>query len=101
MQLHKTEAVEEPSAVESDKENSFLRFLSGAVFELYEDGNGNKELDADDPLIGTLKEADGGFHMAEDLLAKGYFVKEKKAPEAISPTKRRITLRSPRTVRLL
>ena len=48
VQLHKTEAVDEPSSVESDKENTFLRFLSGAVFELYEDANGNKELDAED-----------------------------------------------------
>ncbi|MCR2026680.1 class B sortase [Anaerotruncus colihominis] len=81
VQLHKTEAVDEPSSVESDKENTFLRFLSGAVFELYEDINGNKELDAEDTLVGTLKETDGGFHMAEGLLAKGYFVKESKAPE--------------------
>ena len=85
VQLHKTEAVDEPSYVESDKENTFLRFLSGAVFELYEDINGNKELDAEDTLVGTLKETDGGFHMAEDLLAKGYFVKEKKAPEGYQP----------------
>ena len=85
VQLHKTEAVNEPSSVESDKENTFLRFLSGAVFELYEDINGNKELDAEDTLVGTLKETDGGFHMAEDLLAKGYFVKEKKAPEGYQP----------------
>ena len=85
MQLHKTEAVDEPSSVESDKENTFLRFLSGAVFELYEDANGNKELDAEDTLVGALKETDGGFHMAEDLLAKGYFVKEKKAPEGYQP----------------
>lgn len=85
VQLHKTEAVDEPSSVESDKENTFLRFLSGAVFELYEDINGNKELDAEDTLVGTLKETDGGFHMAEDLLAKGYFVKEKKAPEGYQP----------------
>lgn len=85
VQLHKTEAVDEPSSVESDKENTFLRFLSGAVFELYEDANGNKELDAEDTLVGALKETDGGFHMAEDLLAKGYFVKEKKAPEGYQP----------------
>lgn len=85
VQLHKTEAVDEPSSVENDKENTFLRFLSGAVFELYEDTNGNKELDAEDTLIGTLKETDAGFHTAEDLLAKGYFVKEKKAPEGYQP----------------
>ena len=81
VQLHKTEAVDEPSSVESDNENTFLRFLSGAVFELYEDTNNNKEFDSEDTLLGTLKETDDGFHMAEDLLAKGYFVKEKEAPE--------------------
>ena len=83
VQVIKTEAVDEPSSVEKeDKDNNtFLRFLSGAVFELYEDTNGNKELDSEDTLMGTLTETDAGFHMAEDLLAKGYFVKESKAPE--------------------
>ena len=39
-----------------DKENNtFLRFLSGAVFDLYEDANGNKEFDSEDTKIGTLK----------------------------------------------
>ncbi len=79
VQLHKTEAVDEPSSVESDKENTFLRFLSGAVFELYEDANGNKELDAEDTLVGALKETDGGFRMAEDLLAKRLFRKRKES----------------------
>ena len=79
----KTEAVDEPSSVEKeDKENNtFLRFLSGAVFDLYEDANSNKEFDSEDTKIGTLKESDAGYHTAEGLLAKGYFVKESKAPE--------------------
>lgn len=83
VQVMKTEAVDEPSSVEKkDKDNNtFLRFLSGAVFDLYEDANGNKEFDSEDTKIGTLKESDAGYHTAENLLAKGYFVKESKAPE--------------------
>ena len=83
VQVMKTEAVDEPSSVEKeDKENNtFLRFLSGAVFDLYEDTNGNREFDSEDTKAGTLKESDAGYHTAEGLLAKGYFVKESKAPE--------------------
>ena len=83
VQVMKTEAVDEPSSVEKeDKDNNtFLRFLSGAVFDLYEDTNGNKEFDSEDMKIGTLKESEAGYHTAEGLLAKGYFVKESKAPE--------------------
>lgn len=83
VQVMKTEAVDEPSSVEKkDRDNNtFLRFLSGAVFDLYEDANGNKEFDSEDTKIGTLKESDAGYHTAENLLAKGYFVKESKAPE--------------------
>ena len=83
VQVMKTEAVDEPSSVEKkDKDNNtFLRFLSGAVFDLYEDANGNKEFDSEDTKIGTLKESDAGYHTAENLLAKGYFVKESKALE--------------------
>lgn len=86
VQVMKTEAVDEPSSVKKeDKDNkdnnTFLRFLYGAVFDLYEDANGNKEFDSEDTKIGTLKESDAGYHTAEGLLAKGYFVKESKAPE--------------------
>ena len=83
VQLRKTEVVGEPSSVETEDEegSSFLRFLSGAVFALYEDSNGNKELDAEDTKICNLTETDTGFHTAEGLLAKGYFIKEIQAPE--------------------
>ena len=81
VQVMKTEAVDEPSSVEKKDNNTFLRFLSGAVFDLYEDANGNKEFDSEDMKIGTLKESEAGYHTAEGLLAKGYFVKESKAPE--------------------
>lgn len=81
VQLMKTEAVGEPSSVENNDDNTFMRFLAGAVFELYEDTNGNQELDDEDILLGELTETETGFHETGDLLAKGYFVKEKTAPE--------------------
>ena len=80
VQVIKTEAVAEPSAVENTNDNTFMRFLPGAEFSLYEDTNGNKELDGEDKLIGTLTETDSGYHTAENLLAGGYFIKESKAP---------------------
>ena len=58
-----------------------MRTLEGAVFELYEDTNGNQEFDEEDQLIGELTEANAGLHTAENLLAKGYFIKESQAPE--------------------
>ena len=58
-----------------------LHRLPGAIFELYEDTNGDKAFDEGDALIGELTETDEGFHEMSGLLAKGYFVKEKTAPE--------------------
>lgn len=54
--------------------------LSGAVFELYEDSNGDGVFDEGDKLIGTLEELDGGVYQWSDLIFGGYFVKEKTAP---------------------
>ena len=54
--------------------------LAGAVFELYADTNGNKELDAEDTLMGNLEELADGVYQWPDLLYGGYFVKEKSAP---------------------
>lgn len=55
--------------------------LSGAEFSVYRDSNGNKELDADDELLGTLAETSAGVYEMPDLIYGGYFVKEEKAPE--------------------
>ena len=55
--------------------------LTGAEFTVYRDSNGNKELDADDELVGTLTETGIGVYELSDLLYGGYFVKETKAPE--------------------
>ena len=54
--------------------------LSGAEFAVYRDSNGNKALDADDELLGTLTETGIGVYEMSDLLYGGYFVKETKAP---------------------
>lgn len=55
--------------------------LTGAEFAVYRDSNGNKELDADDKLLGTLTETGTGVYEMPDLIYGGYFVKEAKAPE--------------------
>lgn len=54
--------------------------LTGAEFTIYCDSNSNKELDADDELVGTLTETGIGVYEMSDLLYGGYFVKETKAP---------------------
>ena len=55
--------------------------LTGAVFEVYADTNGNGELDKDDELMGEMGELDGGVYQMKELLYGKYFVKEMKAPE--------------------
>ena len=55
--------------------------MTGAECTVYHDSNGNKELDADDALLGTLTETGIGVYEMADLLYGGYFVKEIKAPE--------------------
>lgn len=55
--------------------------LTGAEFAVYRDSNGNKELDADDELLGTLTETGIGVYEMPDLIYGGYFVKETKSPE--------------------
>ncbi len=55
--------------------------LTGAEFAVYRDSNGNKELDADDELLGTLTETGTGVYEMADLVYGGFFVKEQKAPE--------------------
>ena len=59
--------------------------LTGAEFTVYRDSNDNKELDADDALLGTLIETSIGVYEMSDLLYGGYFIKETKAPEGFYP----------------
>lgn len=55
--------------------------LTGAIFEVYRDSNGNQVLDEGDELIGEMEETSEGVYWMEDLIYDGYFVKEKVAPE--------------------
>ena len=54
--------------------------LSGAVFEVFADTNGNGKFDDRDELIGELDELDGGIYQIPDLRYGLYFVREKTAP---------------------
>ena len=54
--------------------------LSGAVFEVYSDINGDGKLDKDDTLLGEMKELDGGVYQMSELRYGKYLVKETKAP---------------------
>ena len=59
--------------------------LSGAVFEVYRDVNGNKALDKDDVLLGTMEESSAGVYWMKDLEYGGVLVREKTAPEGFIP----------------
>ena len=55
--------------------------LSGAVFEVYRDTNGNKELDKEDELLGVMEETEPGQYEMKDLLYGGVLIREKTAPD--------------------
>ena len=54
--------------------------LSGAVFEVYSDTNGDGKLDKDDVLLGEMTELDGGIYQMKELRYGKYLVREKTAP---------------------
>ena len=54
--------------------------LSGAVFEVFADTNGNGEFDKDNELLGEMTELDGGIYQMKELRYGKYFVREKAAP---------------------
>ena len=54
--------------------------LTGAVFEVYADTNGNGEFDKDDELLGEMGEVEKGVYQMSDLRYGTYFVREKTAP---------------------
>ena len=54
--------------------------LSGAVFEVYSDANGDGKLDKDDVLLGTMTEMEGGVYQMKELRYGKYLVREKTAP---------------------
>ena len=56
--------------------------LSGAVFEIYVDVDGNGEFNAEiDKLVGTMTESEVGIYEMHDLRYNGYFLYEQTAPE--------------------
>lgn len=56
--------------------------LTGAVFEVYVDADGNKEFDPDiDRLVGEMNEIEDGVYRMEGLRYNGYFLYEKSSPE--------------------
>ena len=54
--------------------------LTGAVFEVYSDTNGDGKLDKDDALLGTMTEMEGGVYQMKELHYGKYLVREKTAP---------------------
>ncbi|MEE0992506.1 MAG: SpaA isopeptide-forming pilin-related protein [Bacteroidales bacterium] len=67
--------------VKADSENSDTR-LSGAVFALYNDANGNGKYDAQtDKYIGDFTETSTGTYEYRELRYGSYLVKETKAPK--------------------
>jgi LPXTG-motif cell wall-anchored protein len=66
-----------------DADNPDVR-LEGAVFEVYEDTNGNGKLNRRDKFIGTMTETEPGVHTMENLPTGGYFAVEKESPEGFA-----------------
>ena len=54
--------------------------LSGAVFEVYADSDGDKVFGEKDALYGTLTETEAGVYALEALRYGGYFLHEKESP---------------------
>lgn len=56
--------------------------LSGAVFEIYADADGNMEFNSEiDKLVGEMTEFEKGVYRFDGLRYNGYFLYEKTAPE--------------------
>ena len=56
--------------------------LSGAVFEVWFDADGNGEFDAEtDKIVGLMDETENGVYRMDNLHKGGYFMHEKSAPE--------------------
>lgn len=55
--------------------------LTGAVFEVYRDVNGDKVPDDGDELLGEMDDEGEGVYWMRELEAGGYLVRESQAPE--------------------
>lgn len=66
--------------IKLDKENTNIR-LTGAVFEVYVDVDGDKKYNPDiDMLVGEMTETELGVYVMAKLRYNGYFLHEKTAP---------------------
>lgn len=57
--------------------------LSGAIFEVFRDSNGNKELDNEYELLVTMEETLKGIYEMNDICYGGVLVREKTASEGV------------------
>ena len=95
--VYPVEISENGKVIEYEVENRFVRGsvqvtktdadypekrLTGAVFEVYIDSNGNKSFDAGiDKLVGKLNETELGIYRMDELKYGGYFLYEKTPPD--------------------
>lgn len=66
------------TTIKTDKDTA--EKLSGAVFEVYVDTDGDKVFGEKDVLYGTLTETEAGIYLLEGLRYGGYFLYEKESP---------------------
>lgn len=95
--VYPVEISEDGKVIEYEVENRFVcgsvqvtktdadypeKQLTGAVFEVYIDSNGNKSFDAGiDKLVGELNETELGVYRMDELKYGGYFLYEKTPPD--------------------
>lgn len=95
--VYPVEISEDGKVIEYEVENRFVcgsvqvtktdadypeKQLTGAVFEVYIDSNGNKSFDVGiDKLVGELNETELGVYRMDELKYGGYFLYEKTPPD--------------------
>lgn len=95
--VYPVEISEDGKVIEYEVENRFVcgsvqvtktdadypeKRLTGAVFEVYIDSNGNKSFDAGiDKFMGKLNETELGIYRMDELKYGGYFLYEKTSPD--------------------
>lgn len=95
--VYPVEISEDGKVIEYEVENRFVcgsvqvtktdadypeKQLTGAVFEVYIDSNGNKSFDVGiDKLVGELNETELGVYCMDELKYGGYFLYEKTPPD--------------------
>lgn len=95
--VYPVEISEDGKVIEYEAENRFVcgsvqvtktdadypeKQLTGAVFEVYIDSNGNKSFDVGiDKLVGELNETELGVYRMDELKYGGYFLYEKTPPD--------------------